>query len=111
MKMLLLSSVLVTSLVTRLLASASTSAGVPPRVGAPAGDEAHAAILDVASDPVAKILIDAVDTGKTTPERHLFVRPGRHKLTLVTLDGRRQRTLGFTIEAGETRKFTVHLAQ
>ncbi|HSY25333.1 MAG TPA: hypothetical protein VK841_24575 [Polyangiaceae bacterium] len=107
MKMLLLSSVLVTSLATRLPASA----GDPPRVGAPAGDEAHAATLDVASDPVAKILIDAVDTGKTTPERHLFVKPGRHKLTLVTLDGRRQRTLGFTIEAGETRKFTVHLAQ
>jgi hypothetical protein len=104
MKMLLLSSVLVTSLAARLVASA----GVPPRVGAPAGDEA---ILDVASDPAAKILIDAVDTGKTTPERHLFVKPGRHKLTLVTLDGRRQRTLGFTIEAGETRKFTVHLAQ
>jgi hypothetical protein len=103
MKMLLLSTVLVTSLATR----------GPARAGAlaPAGDEAHAATLDVASDPVAKILIDEVDTGKTTPERHLFVRPGRHKLTLVTLDGHHQRTLGFTIEAGETRKFTVHLAQ
>jgi hypothetical protein len=107
MKVLLLSSVLMTSLAAGLPGSAVEAA----TGSAPAGDEAHGAILDVASDPVAKILIDAVDTGKTTPERHLFVRPGRHKLTLITLDGRHQRTFGFAIEVGETRKFTVHLAQ
>ena len=108
MKMFVLSSVLVTSLAASLPATAVASAML--RSG-PAGDEEREAVLDVASDPVAKILIDAVDTGKITPEKHLHVRPGRHKLTLVTLDGRRQRTLGFAIEAGETRKFTVHLAQ
>ncbi len=108
MKILALSSVLVASLATSLPATAVAS--VTSRQ-APAGDEARDGILDVASDPAAKILIDAVDTGKVTPERHLSVRPGRHKLTLVTLDGRHQRTLGFAIEAGETRKFTVHLAQ
>src|SRR5580658_8392644 len=93
MKMFVLSSALVTSLVASLPANALSSA---KGVLAVAGDEAT---LDVASDPVAKILIDAVDTGKTTPERHLFVRAGRHKLTLITLDGRRQRTIGFAIEA------------
>jgi hypothetical protein len=73
--------------------------------------EPGVAFLDVSSDPVAKILIDETDTGKVTPEPHLVVKPGRHKLTLVTLDGGRVRTLGFAIEAGETRKFTVHLAR
>jgi hypothetical protein len=68
------------------------------------------AFLDVASDPPAKILIDEVDTGRVTPQPRLELRAGHHKLTLVTLDGKHQRTLGFTIEPGETRKFTVHLA-
>jgi hypothetical protein len=108
MKMLMLSSVLVARLATSLPASALASAA--PLLE-PTGDEAQAAVLDVASDPVAKILIDEVDTGKTTPERHLSVRAGRHKLTLITLDGRHQRTFGFAIEPGETRKFTVHLAR
>ena len=108
MKMYALFCVLVTCLATSLPTTAVAS--VVLRSG-PAGDEDREAVLDVESDPVAKILIDAVDTGKLTPEKHLHVRPGRHKLTLVTLDGRRQRTLGFAIEAGETRKFTVHLAQ
>ena len=108
MKMFALSCVVVTSLGTGLPTTAVASGMRQP---APSGDEAREAVLDVASDPVAKILIDSVDTGKVTPERHLAVRPGRHKLTLVTLDGLHQRTLGFAIEAGETRKFTVHLAQ
>jgi hypothetical protein len=73
--------------------------------------QTEAAFLDISSDPRAKILIDEVDTGKITPEAHLEVTAGRHKLTLVTLDGARRRTLGFAVEAGQTRKFTVHLAQ
>jgi hypothetical protein len=66
--------------------------------------------LDVSSDPPAKIIIDDADTGKVTPQPHLALKAGHHRLTLVTLDGAHKRTLGFTLEAGETRKFTIHLS-
>jgi hypothetical protein len=72
--------------------------------------ETDVGFLDVASDPPAKILIDDADTGKVTPQTHFAVKAGHHKLTLVTLDGAHTRSFGFTVEAGQTRKFTVHLA-
>jgi hypothetical protein len=73
-------------------------------------DQADAGYLDVASDPAAKIVVDGTDTGKVTPQSHLELKAGHHKLTLVTLDGARSRTIGFKIEAGQTTKLTVHLA-
>jgi hypothetical protein len=72
--------------------------------------ETDVGFLDVASDPPAKILIDDADTGKLTPQTHFAVKAGHHKLTLVTVDGAHTRSFGFTVEAGQTRKFTVHLA-
>jgi hypothetical protein len=73
-------------------------------------DQADAGFLDVASDPAAKIVIDGADTGKVTPQSHLELKTGHHKLTLVTLDGAHSRTVGFTVQAGQTTKLTVHLA-
>ncbi len=79
--------------------------------GAAAGaDPAGTGYLDVASDPPAKIAIDDADTGKVTPQPHLEVKAGHHKLTLTTLDGAHTRTIGFTVGPGETRKFSFHLA-
>jgi PEGA domain len=66
--------------------------------------------LDIASDPVAKILIDGADTGKVTPQHKLELPAGHHKLTLVTLDGARQRSIGFNVERGQTTQLSVHLA-
>jgi hypothetical protein len=99
-------------LASTALAASLCCAAAQPALAArrPPASQPDAAFLDISSDPPAKIVIDAVDTGKVTPEAHLEVKPGRHKLTLITLDGARQRTLGFTVEAGQTRKFTVHLA-
>jgi hypothetical protein len=77
---------------------------------ADAGAETGTGFLDVSSDPPAKILIDDTDTGKVTPQPHLELKVGHHKLTLVRLDGGHSRSLGFTIAAGQTRKFTLHLA-
>jgi|HubBroStandDraft_1064217.scaffolds.fasta_scaffold00828_10 hypothetical protein len=71
------------------------------------GAETGTGFLDVSSDPPAK---DDADTGKGTPQPHLELSVGHHKLTLVRLDGGHNRTLGFKIEAGDTRKFTLHLA-
>jgi hypothetical protein len=66
--------------------------------------------LDVSSDPPARVLIDEVDTKTVTPQPHLELQAGHHKLTLVTLDGTRKRTLGFNVEAGQTTKLAIHLS-
>lgn len=114
MKTFLLASALVSILA---LVRPSSAGG-----GAPAGAEGRSStgvcrsadavsgFLDVASDPPARIAIDGTETGKTTPQLHLALAPGHHKLTLVTLDGARQRVIGFAVEAGQTTKLTVHLA-
>ena len=68
--------------------------------------------LDVSSDPSgAKILIDDADIGQTTPQHHLPVRAGHHRLTLVTSDGSRKLTVGFSVEPGQTKKLTLYLAK
>jgi hypothetical protein len=72
--------------------------------------DAETGYLDVSSDPPAKIFVDDADTGKTTPAAHLQLKAGHHKLTLVTPDGTKKRTIGFTIEAGQTTKLSIHLA-
>jgi hypothetical protein len=66
--------------------------------------------LDITSDPPAKISIDDVDTGKMTPQSHLELKEGHHKLTLVTADGAHKRTIGFKIDAGQTTKLSLHLS-
>jgi hypothetical protein len=65
--------------------------------GSAEGDTGY---LDIASDPQgAKILIDDKDTGRTTPQSHLPLAVGHHKLLLVTPDEKHRRGLGFTVEA------------
>jgi hypothetical protein len=68
--------------------------------------------LDVSSEPSgAKILIDDVDLGQATPQHHLPVNAGHHRLTLVTSDGARKLSVGFSVEAGQTKKLTLYLAK
>jgi hypothetical protein len=79
--------------------------------GAPApAEQTDAGYLDVSSDPPAHVLIDDKDTNTVTPQPRLELKAGHHKLTLVTLDGVRKRTMGFTIEAGQTTKLSIHLS-
>jgi hypothetical protein len=74
--------------------------------------ETDTGFLDVSSEPTgAKILIDDADLGQTTPQHHLPVRVGHHRLTLVTSDGAHKLTVGFTVEAGQTKKLTLYLAK
>ncbi len=84
-------------------------------LAAPAASSAQPAqgdrgYLDIASDPSAKILIDGTDTGKVTPQHRLELAAGHHKLTLVTVDGAHQRSIGFNVERGQTTQLSVHLA-
>jgi len=95
----------------RELRAAAPAGGDPvvaPRVARDA--QADTGFLDIASDPPATIAIDGNDTGKVTPQPRLELKAGHHKLTLVTLDGAHARTIGFTVEAGQTTKLTIHLA-
>ncbi len=86
-------------------AHAATAAGSH---GRPHGTQTG--FLDIESDPPAKISIDDSDTGKFTPQPHLELPAGHHKVTLVTKDGSHKRTLGFNIQPGETTKLTLHLS-
>jgi hypothetical protein len=68
--------------------------------------------LDISSDPPdAKILIDDGDVGQTTPQHHLPVHAGHHRLTLVTKDGAHKRSVGITVDAGQTKKLTLVFAK
>jgi hypothetical protein len=88
-------------------ARSTAQAPTPPQPTA----DADTGYLDIASDPQgAKILIDDRDTGKATPQSHLPLPAGHHKLMLVTPDGAHRRGIGFTVEAGQTTKLTIHLA-
>jgi hypothetical protein len=106
MKAFLLASASAAILLAALVPIAAPAA-VADRVG-----DTDAGFLDVSSEPPgAKILIDDADLGQTTPQHHLPVRTGHHRLTLVAADGSRKLTVGFTIEAGQTKKLTLYLAK
>ncbi len=62
--------------------------------------------LDVASDPPAEIFIDDADTKLVTPQAHLPLAAGHHKLKLVAPDGR-QSKIGFSVAAGKTTSLTM----
>jgi PEGA domain-containing protein len=90
-----------------MVAPASAGGEMAARTG-----DADVGFLDVSSDPTgAKILIDDADLGQTTPQHHLPVKVGHHRLTLVTKDGAHKLTVGFTVEAGQTKKLTLYLAK
>jgi hypothetical protein len=88
-------------------ASAATIVPILHRAGDP-----DFGFLDVSSEPSgAKILIDDADLGQTTPQHHLPVRVGHHRLTLITTDGAHKLTVGFTVDGGQTKKLTLYLAK
>jgi hypothetical protein len=78
--------------------------------GVARADDAETGWLDVASDPPAEILVDEADTNKVTPQTHMPLKAGHHKLTLVTKDGAHKRSIGFNVTAGQTTKLTIHLS-
>ncbi len=84
---------------------AQASDGVADR-----SSQTEAGFLNVGSDPPARVIIDDADTKTVTPQPHLELPAGHHKLTLVTLDGTRKRTIGFNVEAGQTTTLTIHLS-
>jgi hypothetical protein len=79
-------------------------------LGVALAQDAGTGWLDVASDPSAEILVDDVDTNKATPQTHMPLDAGHHKLTLVTKDGAHKRSIGFNVTAGQTTKLTIHLS-
>ena len=66
--------------------------------------------LNVGLTPPARVIIDDADTKTVTPQPHLELPAGHHKLTLVTLDGARKRTIGFNVEPGQTTTLTILLS-
>jgi hypothetical protein len=56
-------------------------------------------VIKIASTPPAKVYLDGVDTGKTTPAT-LQAKAGKHKLTFVV--GNDKYTYNVTVKAGET---------
>ena len=95
--------------VAALVATVQPAAARTARTPAALGGDAETGYLDISSDPPAKVLVDDIDTRKTTPVQHLPLKVGHHKLTLVTADGAHARTIGFTVETGQTTKLHVHL--
>jgi hypothetical protein len=86
-----------------------------PGANASGGFGDHAAqtdtgFLNVGSTPPARVIIDDADTKTVTPQPHLELAAGHHRLTLVTLDGTRKRTIGFNVEAGQTTTLTILLS-
>jgi hypothetical protein len=95
-----------------LLMGAFQQAGAAPSSALQPTGDSDFGFLDVSSEPSgAKILIDDADLGQTTPQHHLPVRAGHHRLTLVASDGARKLTVGFTVDAGQTKKLTLYLAK
>jgi hypothetical protein len=93
-----------------LLQPAAAATGAAAGANGRIEQKASTGFLDIESDPPAKITIDDADTGKVTPQPHLELPEGHHRLTLVTKDGAHKKTIGFSIKAGETTKLTLHLA-
>jgi hypothetical protein len=102
MRTLLLMCILAAALPCPRAAHASDVAG---RSG-----QTETGFLNVGSDPPARVIVDDADTKTVTPQPHLELPAGHHRLTLVTLDGARKRTIGFNVEPGQTTTLTIHLS-
>lgn len=75
-----------------------------------------AGYLVVYSTPFARIIVDGVDTHRTTPissRSRLALAPGKHTLTFVvkTAGIENRYTYSITIEAGKTTKITKQLSR
>jgi hypothetical protein len=62
--------------------------------------------LDVTSEPPAEIFIDDADTKLVTPQTHLALPAGHHKLKLVAPGGA-QSKIGFSVAAGKTTSLAM----
>ncbi|MBV9945536.1 MAG: PEGA domain-containing protein [Myxococcales bacterium] len=111
MKAVLSTCALATCLLGIVCESPLFAAGLPANGPAGPHEQSGTGFLDLSSEPPgAKILIDDADLGQRTPQHHLPVPSGHHRLTLVPTDGQHTPlTLGITVEAGETRKLTLYL--
>ncbi|GAC1601431.1 MAG: hypothetical protein NVS4B10_13430 [Myxococcales bacterium] len=78
-------------------------AGGPPESAAPA----TLGFLSLGSRPPAKVIIDGVDTGRTTPLFSFPLKPGGHRVRLLA--GGRARDLQVQIDAGRTVSEIVDL--
>jgi len=63
--------------------------------------------LTVSSVPPAKVFIDDIDTGRSTPIEALALPPGNHRLRLEA--GALKRALGFQITVGQTTRLKISL--
>ena len=61
----------------------------------------------MSSKPSAKISIDTVDTGMSTPTGKITLTPGRHKVTFTVGDDKF--TFAVNIKAGETVQLSKEL--
>jgi serine/threonine protein kinase len=78
-----------------------------PVVAAPSTDEGY---LVAYTTPFSRVVIDGVDTGKTTPigpRGRIPLKPGKHKIKFVV--GDQSETVTITIEGGKTAKVTRDL--
>ena len=78
------------------------------RNGVPLDENAALAlgVIKIASTPAAKIWLDGIDTGKTTPVT-LKAMAGKHKITFVL--GADKYTYAVTVKEGETTSLTKEL--
>lgn len=77
--------------------------GDAPALEGKLGDDG---VANIYCRPEAKLLIDGVDTGQTTPA-HLQLRAGKHKVTFVV--GQDRFTYPLTIRAGESETISKDL--
>ncbi len=87
-------------------ADQARAARIHPPAEAPSADSGY---LTVTSEPPARLFVDDVDTGSVTPVVRYAVKAGRHKVTLVSLDGKMRRSLGIVVAAGKEQKLNVNL--
>lgn len=84
-------------------APASSSPAAPPEVETSTSAPA-AGRLSVLSIPAARVLVDGVDTGRTTPVRDLVLAPGTHRLGLVVLGTETVHESDIELHAGESTR-------
>ncbi len=63
--------------------------------------------LTINSNPPSRLSINGADSGKVTPVLDHPLVPGTYRLTLVSIDGKKQRTLGATVKPGEHTKLRI----
>lgn len=66
----------------------------------PAPRSSRLGTLMLGAKPPCQIYIDGRKTGKTTPQRNLRLRPGKHRVTLRNAQYRIKKSFEVTIEAG-----------